>query len=280
MRGCTRGCDPGIVARMTSLAVASAPEPGGATRGAPTFWDGARALGAGARFIAVRRDCWLAAAVPGFVVMVVAVPLCWLAIGNVGPWLADTLLPDADSWYAQSAHALVRWVASALAVYAAFLLALLSAPVLSAPALEHLVRKQEAALGVPARKARGLWFELWCGLEAQLGALLLSVPLWVLYWVASALVPGAAFVLVPLQILPLALTLAWNLLDYPLTLRGVRARARFTLLRRHPAPILGFGLSLAAISWVPGAALLLLPAGVVGATRLAERWSPDPAPSA
>jgi uncharacterized protein involved in cysteine biosynthesis len=82
-------------------------------------------------------------------------------------------------------------------------------------------------------------------------------------------VPGAALVLLPLQSVPLALGLAWNLLDYPLTVRGVRARERFALLRQHPAPILGFGLCMAAATCIPGAALLLQPAGVVGATRLA-----------
>jgi CysZ protein len=264
---------------MSSLAATRAPEPGRASSRAPSFRDGARALAAGAHFIVTRRDCWLPSAVPCLVVALVAVPLCVFAIGDVGPWLADKLLPDTASWYARGAHALLRWGASAIAVYAAFWLALLSAPVLSAPALERLVRKQEAALGVPARQARSLWFELWCGLEAQLGALLLSVPLWIVYWLASALLPGAALLLVPLQLLPLALTLAWNLLDYPLTLRGVRARARFALLFRQPAAFLGFSLSLAAVVWIPGAALLLLPAGVVGATRLASRWGPEAPPA-
>jgi CysZ protein len=211
-------------------------------------------------------------------VALIALPLCWLAIGRAAPWLADWLLPQAASWYAVGAHALVRWLASALGVYVALGLALLLAPVLSAPALEHLVRAQELALGVPARPSRGFLFELWCGLESQLGVLLLVLPLSLFTWALGALVPGAALVLVPFQVLLLALALAWNLLDYPLTLRGVRMRARFALLRQRPAPILGFGLAFAAATWVPGAALLLLPAGVVGATRLA--WGLLPAPDA
>jgi hypothetical protein len=54
----------------------------------------------------------------------------------------------------------------------------------------------------------------------------------------------------------------------------VRKRARFALLRARPAPILGFGLCFALATWIPGAALVLLPAGVVAATRLAWRLLP------
>ena len=117
--------------------------------------------------------------------------------------------------------------------------------------------------------------ELECGFEAQLGGLLLALPLWAVYWLAASLLPGAALLLLPLQALPIALGLAWNLLDYPLTLRGVQLRARWQLLRGRPAPIFGFGLCMALGSLVPGAALLLLPVGVAGAAELALRLLPD-----
>jgi len=247
-----------------------------ASRG-PRPWGGVVALGAGARFLASRRDCWFAAAVPCACLGLIALPLCWLAVSRASPWLADWLMPEATRWYAVGAHALVRWAAAALGVYVGFWLAWLLAPPLSAPALEHLVRVQESALGAPPRPRRGLWFELWCGLEAQAGALLVALPLWLLYWVLGALLPGAALLLLPLQWLPLALGLAWSLLDYPLTLRGVGLRARARLLMAHPAAILGFGASFALATLIPGMALLLLPAGVVGATRLAVRLLPEAA---
>jgi hypothetical protein len=37
--------------------------------------------------------------------------------------------------------------------------------------------------------------------------------------------------------------------------------------------VLGFGAAFALASLIPGAALILLPAGVVGATRLTERMA-------
>lgn len=194
--------------------------------------------------------------------------LIWASFDHFGPWLSRTLLPDASSWYGQGAKALLRWLGSALAAYFSFWFALLVSPSLSAPALEHLVRLQEAALDAPARAPSGFWFELRAGFEAQLVALGLLGPAWLATWSLSLLLPALAPLLLPLEGLLLALALAWNLLDYPLTLRGIRARSRLGLLRRHSGPVVGFGLSFALLSWVPGLGLLLLPAGVVGATRL------------
>jgi CysZ protein len=211
------------------------------------------------------------------------IPLAWWSIGSFGPWLSTLLFGDTSSWYEEGARWIVRWLSSALAALLGLWIALLLAPVLSAPALEHLVRAREAELGGGQRPRPSLWFELKCGLEAQLGGLLLGAPLWLIYWLVALLLPGAALLLLPLQALPLALGLAWNLLDYPLTLRGIRLRARWALLRQRPAPVLGFGFALALLTLIPGAALLLLPAGVVGATQLVWRLLPDsplPAPVA
>lgn len=245
----------------------------------PRLWDGVVALGGGLRFLVSRRDCWFAAAVPCVVVFLIAVPLCWLAIARLGPGLAEWLVPDPTAWYAVGARAAVRWGASALGAYLGLLAALLLAPPLSAPALEHLVRAQEAALGLPPRPSRGVWFELWCGVEAQAGAVLVALPVWLLLWGMGLLVPALAPVLMPLQAFPLALGLAWSLLDYPLTLRGIRLRARSRLLLAHPGPILGFGAAFALVTVIPGGALALLPVGVVGATRLVVRLLPEAAPA-
>lgn len=224
-----------------------------------------------------RRRLWPAAATPVLVMVVLLVPLTWWSIGSFGPWLSASLFGETTSWYEEGAQVLVRWLSSALAALLGFWLALLLAPVLSAPALEHLVRERESELGASSRPRHGLWLELKCGLEAQLGGLLLAAPLWLLYWLVALAVPGAALLLLPLQALPMALGLAWNLLDYPLTLRGIRVRERWALLRQRPGPVLGFGFSLAALTLIPGAALLLLPAGVVGAAQLVWRLLPEDA---
>ena len=73
-----------------------------------------------------------------------------------------------------------------------------------------------------------------------------------------------------LQLGLVALTVAWNLLDYPLSLQGFPARARLRLIRRHAGAAFGFGLCFAGLSLVPLAAVVLLPVGVVAATQLAH----------
>lgn len=233
------------------------------------------ALPLGLRFLRQRRQLWPAAATPVLVLLALLIPLTWWSIGSFGPWLSTWLFGDTNSWYEEGARVLVRWLSSALAALLGFWLALLLAPVLSAPALEHLVRARESELGGGALPRHGLWLELKCGLQAQLGGVLLAAPLWLLYWLVALLLPGAALLLLPLQALPMALGLAWNLLDYPLTLRGIRVGERWRLLRQRPGPVVGFGLALAALTLIPGAALLLLPAGVVGAAQLVWNLLPD-----
>jgi CysZ protein len=259
---------PGAGSAVALRAAGARPRP-------PSFWEGVTALPRGLRFIAQNPRCWPAAATPVLVLLLLAVPVLWWTIGELGPWLSRALFGETHSWYEESARVLVRWLASALTALLGLWLALLLSPALSSPALERLVRAREASLGVAPRAAQGFWFELVCGLRAQLGGLLLALPLWVAYWLAAWLIPGAALLLFPLQALPLALGLAWNLLDYPLTLRGVRVRERWGLLRQHPASILGLGASMALASLIPGAALLLLPAGVVGAAQLSLQLLPD-----
>ncbi len=239
-----------------------------------TFFDGVRALRDGAGFVRQRRGAWPAAAMPGVIALVLSALLVWLSFDRLGPWLSQVLLPEVSSWYGQGAKTALRWLASAIAAYFSLLFAVLVTPMLSAPALEHLVRLQEAALGAPERPQHSIWYELRCGIEAQLVALGLFAPVWLVLWLLSALLPVLAVLLVPLEALLVALALAWNLLDYPLSLRGVRARARLGLLRRHPGPVLGFGLAFALASCVPGAGLVLLPIGVVAATRLTWRILP------
>jgi CysZ protein len=70
-----------------------------------------------------------------------------------------------------------------------------------------------------------------------------------------------------------ALAIAWNLFDYPLTLRGIRARERLDLVRRNWRATLGFGLGFALVFAVPCMAVALLPAAVAGATSLVARMN-------
>jgi CysZ protein len=84
----------------------------------------------------------------------------------------------------------------------------------------------------------------------------------------------AAVVTVPLKFLVWSWMLAWDFLDYPLGLRGLGVIARIRWVLRHFGAFTVFGALWATVCIVPGIALLLLPMGVAGATRLVLRDDP------
>lgn len=86
-------------------------------------------------------------------------------------------------------------------------------------------------------------------------------------------IPPAAIVTWPTKVLVMSLLAAWNLLDYPLGLldKGARFRIRWIFLRFWPT--VGFGLGAVIVSVIPFLGLLLLPAGVAGATEFIAEFS-------
>jgi uncharacterized protein involved in cysteine biosynthesis len=145
-------------------------------------------------------------------------------------------------------------------------------PPLSAPALERIVAVVEADLGVPERPAIGWLSEVWCGFRALAAGAMFAVAIGALLFVIDLFVPPATVVTVPVRIVVTALTVAWNLIDYPLTLRGMRVRQRLALVRVEWRSFLGFGLGFAAVFWIPCCGVVLLPIGVVAAVRLSSTW--------
>jgi CysZ protein len=236
--------------------------------GSVGFSDGVTSLARGFAFIAARRSTWALAAVPVLVFTLLALVLGWFSVVHVGPWLGDLALPEAESALGTGIKVGVRWLGSALSGYVGLLLAALLAPPLSAPALEALVRQQEAALGLPPRPSHGFWRELVTGFSAQLLALGLTLPVLGVLWITALLAPALGPLVVICEGLVVAAAVAWNLFDYPLTLRGVSASERTAIVRRYPGATFGFGLTFAALFWIPCTGIVLLPVGVVAAARL------------
>jgi CysZ protein len=232
------------------------------------FAAGVTSLWRGFGFITGQRSTWALAAVPVLVFTALALVLGWFSIAHVGPWLAEVVLPEAESALGTSIKVGVRWLGAALSGYVGLLLAALLAPPLSAPALEALVRQQEAALGLPARPPHGFWRELVTGFSAQLLAIGVTVPLLAVLWIAALVVPVLGPFVLLLKGLIVAAAVAWNLFDYPLTLRGIPASERLGIVRRHVGATFGFGLAFAALFWIPCTGIVLLPVGVVAAARL------------
>ncbi len=218
-------------------------------------------------YLMKRPHLWLFALVPALIACVLVALALSAAIGWLQPWVLQAL-PKSESWYGRFGTELLSWVATLLVGLMGLVAALALTPPLSAPALERLVTERETELGIVPRTSIGFWNEMGCGVRAQVFAAIFALPLLCLLWFLELLVPVLSVVTVPLKFLVTALGLAWNLFDYPLTLRGVRMRDRFQLIKQHLRPCLGFGLAFAMLFWIPCLGTFLLPVGVIAATEV------------
>lgn len=209
---------------------------------------------------------WPFAIVP----MVVATLLVTLVAAAALAWLVPSvgaLVGPSQAWYATAGRVALQVLTALLALLVGVVLAAVLSQPLSAPALERLVRLTERELGLPARPQTSLATDLWrSARSAAIGATGICVVLSLT--LIDFLVPGSTIVVLPIKIVISGLFVSWDLLDYPLSVRDLGLRARLGWIRGHLPEVFGFGLSLAVVFLVPCMQLLLLPAGVVGATSL------------
>jgi uncharacterized protein involved in cysteine biosynthesis len=236
-------------------------------------------------------SAWPYACVPVVVFVVLETICVYGSLRFVKPWL-DTLLTvsndwaagwgwlgDALRWLVTNLAVAGSWLGTLAAVALGWLLSLLLSQPLSAPALERIVAIVERDLRAPTRAPLGFLAEFWCGLRSTLVSSAVTVPLIIGLTLLELVFPVTAPIATPLKLLIGALGVAWSLFDYPLTLRGVGARQRVALMRRHLSVVLGFGAAFALVAAIPCCgALVMLPLGVVAATQLLseiERASSD-----
>jgi CysZ protein len=215
---------------------------------------GAGAFFQGMAFVVSTPRVWLRALVPMVTSLVLFAGL--VALGLLG---ATALT-----------HGVLVVLLAIPVVILSLLLALALAQPLSGWALDGIVREQRQELGLPrlAHPAKGV---LLSSLGAALLATAIGLPVLALLTLVGWLFPPAVFVTFPLKVLVGALMIAWDLVDYPLALHGVRLGDRFRWAGRNFFAFLGFGLSATLFFAVPGLGLLALPCGVAGATRLISR---------
>jgi CysZ protein len=229
--------------------------------------DGPRSFFAGARFIVLRPKSWPLAIVPVLVALVVIG-----AVASLGLWgavsvshqLTDSLHGRLGAVATVIAEVLLGAVAVLVSVVVGFSLA----QPLSGPALEKLARGFEAELGAPERGDDDLLESFWRGLRVTFTALLVGMPLLGALAVVDLFVPIAVVVTMPLKLLITALMVAWDLLDYPFSLRKMRVRERLAWVRANLRAVVTFGALGALGLMVPFVGLLVLPIGVAGATHL------------
>jgi uncharacterized protein involved in cysteine biosynthesis len=227
---------------------------------------------------------WPFALVPAIVFVVLEALVVLASWHYVKPWvsvyLATHLLSGGELQRNLVAPA-ASWLAVLVVTLLGSLLALQLAPALSSPALERIVGIVERGLGAPARPPLGFFAELGCGLRATLLGLI-PVPFIVALSLLELVAPPVAVVTTPLKLLLVALGVAWSLFDYPLTLRGLSVGERLRFAADHFSAVLGFGVAFLLVFWLPCCAVLMLPLGVAGSTRLyweIQREALDSSPS-
>jgi CysZ protein len=241
------------------------------------FAEGLAAPWKGLSWLMSTPSAWPLAIVPVIVFTALLAGGGWIGVHLVESWLAPRVA-NAEGW-ALLWH-VVRVLGWLAALTAAVLVALSLAQPISGPALEALAQKQSRALNAPPLPETGLIEGFSRSLRVTMFGLAITVPIVIALTVVELFVPVLAVVTVPLKFIASALMLAWDLLDYPLSLRSAGVRARLDWFSQNFAAALGFGISIAVIGLIPCAGLLFLPAGVAGATRLvSSQLAPSPPPA-
>jgi CysZ protein len=230
------------------------------------FFDGVGALFGGVGFVVGRPSMWGWALIPALVATAL-----FLALGGAAVWggseLARRALSGEGGWITAGSWAL-RLVFWMVGVILAFLLAVSFAQPLSGFALDAIVRRQEGALGGRTWPDQPFFSSALRSLRVTLSALAISLPLLALLAIITFLFPPASVVTLPLKFLVTGFAIAYDFLDYPLSIRGAGVRARMAFIGQHFAAVAGFGVGAALLLLVPGIGLLLLPFGVAGAARM------------
>jgi CysZ protein len=228
---------------------------------------GIRAFFGGIAFIVITPSVWGYALVP--LAMTVAVVLGLTSLGVWGGFqLSGAWIGEANGFW----NTLGNWLLTGFVSLLSFLVACLAALVLAQPlsglALEAIVKAQEYALtGRPSPSPRFL-DALWDSLKVAMATVVFSVILLGPLFTITFVFPPSIVVTGPLKFLATGWLLAWNFLDYPLTIRRLGIRQRLRWMGRHVAAVTVFGLAWTLIVFFPGINLLILPMGVAGATRL------------
>jgi CysZ protein len=229
---------------------------------------GLRAFLGGIDFVATTPGVWGYALVPVGVFFVLGT-----CFGLVGIWAAIMAGTAFVGGPTGAMGAAGRWLLticfSLVGLLVALFVSLGLAQPLSGFALNAIVRAQERALACDSWvQTTSFTTALFRTLRVSVFTAVFGIATIGLFFFTTLVFPPAVVVTTPLSFLVGGWTLAWNFLDYPLGARGLGVRARLKWFSRRSQAILAFGLAWAAVLLIPGVALLLLPMGVAGATRL------------
>ncbi len=218
-------------------------------------------------FVVTTPAVWPLAILPVIVALVLTV-----GCGALGLWgataLADHLAAAASGGLAVAIAWVLRVLLGGVALLLSVVVAMSLAQPLSGFALERIARAQEKRLGGREWPEQGTLASMLGSLQVTFTALAMGLPVLAVLTAITILAPPAAIVTIPLKFLTTALMIAWDFLDYPLSVRGVTVTGRLRFVAAHFWAVLGFGVASGLVLLVPGVGLFLLPIGVAGATRL------------
>lgn len=228
---------------------------------APTFGHGISSFFRGFSLLARMPDAYGLALVP-----VVAAIVITGIVGSLAAWFVPDLV---ERWVGGGGFWTVLLQVFATIVFMLFsvLIGLGLAQPASGPALEAIVRRTEKKLGYPEHEPTPFITDIMRSAGSAFlgigGALTVVLALTLV-----SFIPGAVVITVPLKIMATAFFLAWDVIDYPLSVRGVRLGQRLAFVAKNFKAVAGFAVGLGLVALVPCGFLLILPVGVVGATAL------------
>jgi len=222
------------------------------------FVSGVRAILGGLGFIVTTPSAWGWSLIPMAVATALFGGTSALAIGG-GSELALRIVGDPSNGWGTAGIWALKLLFWTMGLVIAFFVAMSLAQPLSGFALDAIARKQELARGG----------RVWPDQPLVAGALRsLRVSL-------TEHGQPDGVVTIPLKFVVTGLLVAYDLLDYPLSLRGHSVSNRLVFMRQNFMAVLGFGVATGALLLIPGVGLLVLPFGVAGATRLVREGLED-----
>lgn len=206
--------------------------------------------------------------VPAVIAFAIVVTVVVILAANIAA-IADWLTPFADAW-GENERELLRGAASAVVVIGVIVLGLYTFTTLTLlvgdPFYERIWRRAETDLGDFAPAPMGFWRSVG---DAVL--LVLRAIGYGLLTLGASIIPVVGAVAGPVVGALLGGHLiARELTQRPFQARGMGPDARRGLLTGSRARELGFGVMTQLLFLVPGGAIVVMPAAVVGSTLLAR----------
>jgi CysZ protein len=228
---------------------------------------GLSAFAGGIGFIITTPRVWIFALVPMVVMCVVTLLLAGLFVWG-GVSLTGWVLGEPESTWGRVGAWLLNAMVVLVSLLVSAVVAMSVAQPLSGFALEAVADRQEFALTGRSLPRQPFFASMLATTRIVMLTLLFGGTLLIILLIATLLFPPIAVVTVPLKFIICAWLLAWDFLDYPMSLRGMGLRARLAWVRRNLDAFTTFGVCWAMLVIVPGIVLILLPMGVAGAARM------------